>query len=182
MDGIMDSTGSRRAVFLDRDGVVNKVAVRDGVAYGPRSIGEFEFVDGVTEQVGRLKQAGYLTILISNQPDIARGNMTRAQLNEITDCIRRTIQLDDVFICLHDDGDGCACRKPAPGMLREAAQKHDIDLAQSVFIGDTWKDARAADAAGCRSILVDAAYNQGVPCDVRVASLRAAVDIILADR
>ena len=166
------------AVFLDRDGVVNKIILRDGLPASPRNLKEFVFNDGIRDAIGRLKEWGYLIIVVTNQPDVARGNITRELLDSISRKIKQEISIDDIYACLHDDEDQCSCRKPKPGMLLEAAQKWKIDLAQSFMIGDTWKDVEAGRAAGCKTILLDAPYNQEVAPDLRVQSLSEAVEMI----
>jgi D-glycero-D-manno-heptose 1,7-bisphosphate phosphatase len=110
--------------------------------------GELEILPGVPEAVARLRDSGFLLILISNQQGVSKGVMSRADLEVITEKLRETIPLDDVFYCTHLSSEGCSCRKPAPGMILEAAQKHSVDLFQSVFFGDSDTDEQAASAAG----------------------------------
>lgn len=164
------------AIFLDRDGVINKVILRDGKPYSPRKLDEFVFTDGIREAVYKMKEFGYKVFVVSNQPDVARGEISQDVLNLMTGKMRFDLPLDDIFICPHDDYHDCLCRKPKPGMLIEAAEKWEIDLGSSFLIGDTWKDIAAGKAAGCKAILLDAPYNQGTDCDYRVRSLREAVE------
>ena len=168
-----------RAVFFDRDGVVNKVILRDEKPFSPRTLEEFVLTEGVRETVSILKRKGYKAILISNQPEVARGRITRDTLDQMMQRVNGEVALDDIFICLHDDDDHCVCRKPKPGMILEASRKWKIDLRASYVIGDTWKDMEAGKAAGCKTILLDAVYNRDVRSDFRVTSLAEAVDIIL---
>ena len=168
-----------RAVFLDRDGVINKVILCNGKPHSPRKLNEFVFNDGIKEAIFRLKQVGYKIFVLSNQPDIARGNMTQGVLDLMTQKIRWELPVDDVYICPHDDDHNCSCRKPKPGMLLDAAVKWKIDLPSSFVVGDTWKDMEAGSAAGCKSILLDAPYNQDVHSHSRVKSLQEAADIII---
>ena len=161
-----------RAVFLDRDGVINRVILLDGKPYSPRKYDEFILNDGIRESVYKIKELGY------NQPDLARGQITQGVLDLMTQKMRWEIPLDDVYICPHDDHHGCSCRKPKPGMLIQAAEKWKIDLASSFLIGDTWKDIQAGKAAGCKTVLLDAPYNQDVPCEFRVKSLLEAFELI----
>lgn len=170
----------KRAVFLDRDGVLNDVTVRGGKPYSPRTFDAFLLRAEAAPQLTRLKEAGWLLIVITNQPDIARGKMPRDELDKMTRALRDTLPVDDVLICPHDDSDDCPCRKPRPGLLIQAVEKYGIDLPSAVMVGDSWKDAGAARSAGCRSVIIDASYNRGVECDVRVASLRECADLILA--
>jgi len=168
----------RGAIFLDRDGVINKAILRDGKPYSPRSLEEFVFNDGIKEAVYRMKELGYRVFVVSNQPDIARGEISQNILDRMSEKIRLELPLDDIFICLHDDHHDCPCRKPKPGMLMRAVEEWGIDLSSSFMIGDTWKDMEAGRAAGCKSILLDAYYNQDVLCDFRVKSLLDAISII----
>jgi len=167
-----------RAIFLDRDGVINKVILRDGKPNSPRTLEEFVFNDGIKEVVYIMKELGYKVFIVSNQPDFARGEISQDTLERMSKKMRFELPLDDIFICLHDDHHDCLCRKPKPGMLMRAAEKWGIDLSSSFMIGDTWKDTEAGKAAGCRTILLDAAYNQGTHCDFRIKSLSEAAEII----
>ncbi len=167
-----------RAVFLDRDGVINKVILREGKPYPPMRLEEFSFNNGIKEAVWTIKELGYKVFVISNQPDVARGNLTEENLNLMTKHLRSEIPIDDVYICPHDDYHQCSCRKPKPGMLIDAAVKWGIDLSSSFIIGDTWKDMEAGQSAGCKTILLDAPYNKDVKCDFRVKSLSEAMNII----
>ncbi len=171
----------KRAVFLDRDGVLNKVAVIDGAPYGPRELAAFHLHEGVPDDVGRLKRAGFLTIVVTNQPDIARGKMAQTELDKMTAIIRSKVLVDDVVICSHDNDDACSCRKPKPGMLTQAAARHGVDLPSSYFVGDTWRDRDAGIAAGCTPVLIDTCYNQDVTGCTRVNTLGEAVEWILND-
>jgi len=167
-----------RAVFLDRDGVINKVILRDGKPYSPKKVEEFVLSDGIREAIFRLKEAGYKILIISNQPDLARGEITQGVLDTMTQKVKSEIPIDDVYICPHDDVHQCSCRKPKPGMLIQAAKEWNIDLVTSFLIGDTWKDMEAGKAAGCKTILLDAPYNQDVKCDFRIKSISECVGII----
>jgi D-glycero-D-manno-heptose 1,7-bisphosphate phosphatase len=172
----------RAAVFLDRDGVINANVLRDGKPVAPTQIDEFRLLPGVEDAVRRLKNAGYLVIVCTNQPDVATGRTARATLDAMHGLVREKLNVNDIKACFHTDNDGCDCRKPKPGMLLAAAREHDIDLAASYMVGDRWRDVAAGRAAGCRTIFVDSGYQQeerNEP-DFAVASLPKAVDIILA--
>ena len=169
----------RGGVFLDRDGVINKVVMRNGRPFSPRTINEFEWTDGVKEYIERLKEHEFLIIVVTNQPDIARGKMSRESLDGMTEMIYSAMPVDAIWICPHDDADGCSCRKPKPGMLLEAAKRWSIDCSRSFIIGDSWKDMEAGRAAGCTTIILDRAYNQGVTCIHRLPGLKEAVGLIL---
>lgn len=172
----------RRAVFLDRDGVLNEAIVRNGRPYPPAAVEELRILPGTASALARLKQQDFLLVVVSNQPDVARGRQRRETVEEIDRRLRAELPLDDVFTCFHDDADACDCRKPAPGLLVRAAQKHGIDLRRSYMAGDRWRDVDAGADAGCRTILIDCGYDEKSPIavpDARVATLSDAVEWIL---
>ena len=121
---------------------------------------------------------GFLNIVVTNQPDIARCLMSEQILNWMHNLIKLKLAVDDIFVCTHDDSDNCLCRKPKPGMILDASAKWGIDPASSFFIGDTWKDIHAGRAAGCATILIEYPYNKGLVSDYRVKSLLDVIDII----
>lgn len=171
---------ARRAVFLDRDGVLNAAVVRDGVPYPPRSVDEVEILPGVYDACTRLRAAGFELVVVTNQPDIARGTQTLEAVRRINDALLAALPLDEVVICPHDDSDGCDCRKPRPGMLVAAAQRRGIDLSASFMVGDRWRDIEAGIRAGCRTLLIDRDYDErSVRADVSVIDLGKAVVWIL---
>jgi len=173
-----------RAVFLDRDGVLNRAMVRDGKPYPPASLAELEIVEGAAAALARLKERGFLLIVVTNQPDVARGTQTLAAVQAIHHVMLRTLPLDEFLICPHDDRDGCQCRKPAPGLVIEAQRRYGIDLSRSFLVGDRWRDIDAGHAAGCRTVWLDRSYRErgpSAPPDARVASLRDAVDWIVGN-
>src|ERR1700681_2990002 len=133
----------RRAVFLDRDGVLNRAILREGKPYSPATLAELRVLAGVREACRKLREAGFALILITNQPDIARGITTAQQVAHIHTRLKRYLQLDDIQVCPHDDSTQCDCRKPKPGLLLEAAQRLNIDLAGSFVVGDRWRDVEA---------------------------------------
>jgi D-glycero-D-manno-heptose 1,7-bisphosphate phosphatase len=174
---------TRRAVFLDRDGVLNEAILRDGRPYPPSSIEELRLVPDAAEALGQLKAAGFELIVVTNQPDVARGTRSRAGVKAMNAVLSATLPIDEFCVCFHSDADGCECRKPKPGLLEEAAIRRGIDLRRSFMIGDRWRDIDAGAAAGCRTILIDRQYRERGPDhlpDCRVASLGAAVSWILA--
>lgn len=168
----------KRAIFLDRDGVINRVIMKEGKPYSPRNRSDFLFTDGIREVLARLKGEGFLLIVVTNQPDISRGSITWAELNAIHDLIRRELPVDDIIVCPHDNDDDCDCRKPKPGMIVESARKWGIDIESSFLIGDTWKDMEAGQKAGCKTILLDAPYNQDVQGDYRIQDICETLKII----
>jgi D-glycero-D-manno-heptose 1,7-bisphosphate phosphatase len=171
----------RPAVFLDRDGVLNRTFVRDGVPHPPAELTEFELLPGVPEALERLAAAGFALVVVTNQPDVARGTQTRERVEAMNARLRTALPLLDVLTCYHDGPDHCLCRKPQPGMLLEAAQRWRLDLGRSFMIGDRWSDVAAGQAVGCRALLVDQPYSGRARCrpDHCVADLPAAADWIL---
>jgi len=152
-----------RAVFLDRDGVLTRALVRDGKPYAPATLAEMEIEPEASAALARLKAAGFVLIVVTNQPDVARGNARREDVEAMHAVLRADLPLDDCAVCYHDDADACICRKPLPGLLIQAAAAHSIDLARSFMIGDRWRDIDAGAAAGCRTILIDRGYRERPP-------------------
>jgi D-glycero-D-manno-heptose 1,7-bisphosphate phosphatase len=144
----------RRAAFLDRDGVLLRLVREQGVVRGARDLGEVTVADGVAEALRLLGDAGFLRIVVTNQPDVARGRLTAGAVEDIHRYMRQRLALDAIYWCGHDDADRCDCRKPRPGMLRCASFEHQLDLQQSVIFGDRMTDIRAGLRVGCRGILV----------------------------
>lgn len=167
------------AVFLDRDGIVNQVVFREGQPGSPRALPEFVWEEGIAAAVQRLKQAGLLVFVITNQPDIARKKLDLAVSEQISSLICQFLPIDEMLVCGHDDSDRCTCRKPLPGMLLTLASRWQVDLPHSFMVGDSWKDIQAGAGAGCQTILLDKPYNQGTKADFTVPTLSAVVDIIL---
>jgi len=147
-----------RAVFLDRDGVINRAIVRDGKPYPPSNIGESEILPGVAEALKQLHNAGFKLIVITNQPDVARGTQTRAMVEKINAALQSSLPIDEFRVCYHDDADQCACRKPRAGTLLQSAQEFGIDLKASFMIGDRWRDIEAGRSAGCKTIFINSHY------------------------
>jgi D-glycero-D-manno-heptose 1,7-bisphosphate phosphatase len=173
---------SVRAVFLDRDGVLNENLVRNDRPYAPRRLEDFRLLPGVEDAVQRIKAAGFLTIVVTNQPDVADGITPRATVDAMHAELQRHLALDDIKICFHNNAAHCACRKPLPGMILEAAAERDIDLATSYLIGDRWRDIKAGQAAGCHTIFIDYGFRQDEAAEPNavVKSLPEAVSYILA--
>jgi D-glycero-D-manno-heptose 1,7-bisphosphate phosphatase len=169
----------RRAVFLDRDGVLVRAAPLVDYAHGPHKLEDFSMFNGIAEPVQRLRDAGFFTVLATNQPAIARSQMDWETLNEMHRRLQEVIPLDDIEVCPHVDADNCPCRKPKPGMLLAAAEKLSIYLPACYFIGDTGRDVKAALAVGVTPILVDWPYNQKMQVAHRVKDLDEAARVIL---
>ena len=149
-----------RAVFLDRDGIVNKAVVRDGRPHPPANLGEFEFVEGIHQVLAVLRQRGFLLIGTTNQPDVARGIQSKTDVETIHRRILEVLPIDRIYCCYHDNSDRCSCRKPKPGMLLRGAQEFEIALADSFMVGDRWRDIEAGLAAGCKTVYVDYGYDE----------------------
>ena len=171
---------TRPAVFLDRDGVLNAAVVRDGRPYPPATVSDVAIPAGVADGLARLRAAGYALVVVTNQPDVARGHQQQRVVEAINRLLGSQLPLDEFRVCYHDDDDGCDCRKPAPGLL---LRPPPYDIASSVIVGDRWRDIEAGRRAGVRAtVLIDYAYDE--PCmsepDARVSSLAQAADWILA--
>ena len=171
------------AVFLDRDGVINRPILRDGLPYPPTQVSDFEILPGVPEACHRLKRAGFLLVVATNQPDVGRGIVPRELVDALHERMIKVIPLDRVEACFHP-GRGpshCDCRKPKPGMLLRAAKELNIDLAQSWMIGDRWRDIDCGHAAGCRTVFIDKGYAEDLKLQphFRAKDLPEAAEIIL---
>jgi D-glycero-D-manno-heptose 1,7-bisphosphate phosphatase len=180
----MPQTFVAKAVFLDRDGVVSRSLVRNGLPFAPSDLSDFEILPEVSEACRRLKQAGFLLIVATNQPDVGRGTMKKEIVEAMNAEMCRQVPIDRVEVCYHP-GHGqsnCDCRKPKPGLLVNAAHELGIDLAQSWMVGDRWRDIDCGHAAGCRTIFVDRGYAEELKQtpDFRVKDLAQAADVILA--
>ena len=170
-----------KAVFLDRDGVINRTTIRGGKPYPPASLEQLEILPGTAEALAELKRLGYLLIVVTNQPDVGRGTQSRETVEAMHGALGRALPIDEFIACYHDDRDQCACRKPRPGMLLDAARRLGIDLAASFMIGDRWRDIDAGHAAGCRAIFIDYGYREQSPAnppEKSVASLAEALEWI----
>jgi D-glycero-D-manno-heptose 1,7-bisphosphate phosphatase len=169
-----------RAVFLDRDGVLIRTDVRDGRPFAVSKASDLEVLAEAPAAVAPLKALGFLTIVATNQPDIATGKMVQAELDAMHRGLAGSMRLDDILVCPHVDADQCMCRKPKPGLLLEAARRHNIDLKTSFMVGDRWRDVEAGRAAGCITIFVDRGYREAMrgPADHVVADVGEAAKII----
>jgi len=173
----------RKAVFLDRDGVINRALVRDGKPYPPSNLAELEILPGVDAAMSALHSAGWMLVVVTNQPDVARGTALRADVEEINQYLQQQLPIDEFRTCYHDSIDGCQCRKPLPGSLLDSANVHNIDLLCSFMVGDRWRDMEAGTIAGCKTIFVDYGYDEKQPenIDFSVQSLAEAANIILGN-
>jgi len=172
----------RRAVFLDRDGVINASVVRDGKPYPPANLEELKILPGVAGAIRSLREAGFAVVIVTNQPDVATGVQQRDVVESMHRNLRDTLLLDDIKVCYHTDAHKCSCRKPKPGMLLEAAHDLAIDPTLSFMVGDRWRDIEAGKAAGCYTFFIDYGYLEMKPesPDMVVVSLEEATRVILS--
>ena len=171
------------AVFLDRDGVINRALEREGKPYPPSRLEEFEILPEVFDACKKLKAAGFLLVVATNQPDVGRGTLSRETVEKTHAFMCRKLPIDHVEVCYHP-GKGrsdCDCRKPRPGMLLRAAAALNIDLRKSWMVGDRWRDVDCGHAAGCRTILIERGYAEELKQapDFRAKDLGEAAGIIL---
>lgn len=170
------------AVFLDRDGVINRSVVRDGKPYPPASLEELELIPGAIDSLKKLAEAGYLLIGVTNQPDVARGSQSLEMVEAINSHIKMKLPVTAIFTCYHDNQDDCPCRKPKPGLILQGAQEYGVDLTKSWMVGDRWKDISAGQAAGLHTVFVDYHYIEtynGPPAEFVIEDMAALAGIIL---
>jgi D-glycero-D-manno-heptose 1,7-bisphosphate phosphatase len=175
-------TPTTSAVFLDRDGVLNEVVLRDGKPHPPFSLRDLRLTPQVEACLADLKKLGFLLIVVTNQPDVARGRQTKEAVEEMNALLASCLSIDDIYVCYHDDEDHCECRKPAPGLLLRAAEKYGIDLDESFLIGDRWSDVEAGRRAHCKTLFINNGYAEKRPDPAptfETNSLRSAVDWII---
>ena len=153
----------RKAIFLDRDGVINKIFIKNGKPFSPSSFTEMEILSGVKESITMLHKLDFVCLVVTNQPDVSRGKIEKKTVIKMNNYLKDEIKLDDIFVCYHDDHDNCKCRKPKPGLLLEAAKKWDVDLKKSYMIGDRSKDIESGRCVGCKTIFIDCNYKETKP-------------------
>ncbi|HWF45494.1 MAG TPA: HAD-IIIA family hydrolase [Bryobacteraceae bacterium] len=173
-----------RAVFLDRDGVLNEPIVRDGKPYPPQCFEDFRLLPGVEEACVSLRNAGFRLIVATNQPDVGRGEIARELVERMHSRLCELLPIDRVEVC-YDPGDGESSqfRKPNPGMLLRAAQSLGIDLKSSYMVGDRWRDIDCGYTAGCRTVFIDRGYRESLreQPDLRAVDLPSAATLILSE-
>jgi D-glycero-D-manno-heptose 1,7-bisphosphate phosphatase len=182
--GIGAIGAERRAVFLDRDGVLNRAVVRNGKPYPPSCQADLEIPTGTREALMELREQGFLLFVVTNQPDVARGEQQRSSVEAMHTALQAALPLDGFYVCYHDDADACECRKPKPGLLLTAAAEHGVWLPASYMVGDRWRDVEAGQHAGCRTAWIDCGYVErgpSAPADATVRSLPEAVAWILQE-
>lgn len=175
---------THHAVFLDRDGVVNRSDVRNGKPYAPRQLSDFRLLPGVARAVSDLKSAGFLVIVVTNQPDVGHGLISQATLDAMHEKLRAKVPVDGILVCPHRQDEGCSCRKPKPGLIRQAMRRWGVKPAGSYMVGDRWNDVVAGHAAGLYTIFVNRGYAEAlrIQPDLTVRSLTQAASSILTRR
>ena len=175
---------AKPAIFLDRDGVLNEAILRDGRPYPPFDLSELVITNGARAALKELKREGFLLIVVTNQPDVARGKTNRANVAKINAQLAAILPLDAIEVCKHDDNEQCDCLKPKPGLILRAREKLGADLATSFMVGDRWRDIEAGRRAGCRTILIGDGYGETFPSapTIKFASLPEAASWILQQR
>ena len=153
----------RKAIFLDRDGVINKIIIKNGLPFSPSSFAELEILPGVKESIIKLQKLNFVCLVVTNQPDVSRGQIKKKTVVTMNNYLKDELKLDDIFVCYHDDHDNCKCRKPKSGLLLDAGKKWDINLKKSYMIGDRSKDIEAGKCAGCKTIFIDCNYKEAKP-------------------
>jgi D-glycero-D-manno-heptose 1,7-bisphosphate phosphatase len=173
----------RKAVFLDRDGVLVVPCFAAGRSYAPTSLAEFTLYPDAARSVARLHDAGYIVVVVTNQPDVGHGRTARRVVEAMHEELCKAVDIDCIEVCYHTLADNCDCRKPLPGMLRRAMTRFSIDPSQSWMVGDRASDVEAGKAAACRTVFIDLGYTSESPpadADCIVSSLAEAVAYILS--
>jgi D-glycero-D-manno-heptose 1,7-bisphosphate phosphatase len=169
----------KQGIFIERDGILNRVRVERQHQVSPLTLEEFHVNEALSPLLTRLKDEGFLVIATTNQPGLSRGYQSRRELERMHDLLGHVLPVDDILVCPHDETDHCPCRKPKPGLLLEAAFKWHLDLDRSFVMSDKWQDAEAARAAGCTSLLLQSPWVGNVHHDFILPDLGAIVNKIL---
>ena len=173
--------GLRPAVFLDRDGVIVVPEFRDGRSFAPKRLEDFRFYPEAAASLKKLKQAGFVLAVVTNQPDVGNGLVDCAEVDAMHEIITRELPVDAIKACFHRQTDDCNCRKPKPGMILEAAGEVGAELTKSFMVGDRKSDVEAGRAAGCATVFIDLGYALPPPDspDYLVRSITEAADLII---
>ena len=171
----------KQAVFFDRDGVITVSIDLNGKGYAPRNLDDFKFYEDASESLLKTHAAGFINVVVSNQPDVSNGLLSEGVLESMNDRMLRELAIDEVNNCPHNSDNNCICRKPKPGMIQSAAERLDIDLSNSWMIGDRDGDIAAGSSAGLRTIFIDRNWleESGSLAEFKFASLTEAVELIL---
>jgi D-glycero-D-manno-heptose 1,7-bisphosphate phosphatase len=171
----------KKTVFLDRDGVLNSVYMLGKIPTPPKRLEEVRILPGAREAIKLLIENFFEIVIVSNQPDVARGSVTKESVLNINAYLSHELGIRSFYTCFHDENDGCDCRKPKPGLILKAAQDLNLDLPKSFMVGDRWRDILAGQAAGCSCFFIDYGYEEKSPVSPfkKVSSLLEAVHLIL---
>jgi D-glycero-D-manno-heptose 1,7-bisphosphate phosphatase len=178
---MVSPSGLRRAVFLDRDGVIVIPEFRSGRSFAPRRLEDFRLYPEAAESLDRLKRRGFLLAIVTNQPDVGRGLVPRSEVDAMHAVLARELPIDSLKACFHAGDENCDCRKPKPGMILAAAGELGVDLSKSFMVGDRASDIEAGRTAGCTTVFIDLGYGETPPDapDYVVRSVAEATDVIL---
>jgi D-glycero-D-manno-heptose 1,7-bisphosphate phosphatase len=173
----------RQAVFLDRDGVLNKSFLVNGIPTGPSSLEQLQILPRVKEGLDSLRKSDFELVVVTNQPDVARGKISKQIVEAIHVNLEAELSINHFYTCYHDDEDDCPCRKPKSGLLKQAARELNLNLQSSFMVGDRWRDISAGQSAGCQCFFVDNFLDERQPVApfIRVSSLFEAAQIILKE-
>lgn len=149
-----------KAVFLDRDGIINQALVRNGLPFSPANVAEFKWVEGIHAVSQQIISSGFDIFCVTNQPDVGRGLQERAIVEVLHQIVQDELPIKKIYVCYHDGASQCDCRKPKPGLLLQAAEEFELNLSRSYLVGDRWKDIDAGNTAGCRTIFLDYDYDE----------------------
>ena len=171
----------RKCVFLDRDGVINVPIFKDGRSFAPILFDDFEIYPSAYDACQMLKKAGYLIVVITNQPDVGNGKASKSEIERMNQYLKSEELVDDIFICYHSQDEQCVCRKPKAGMIFQALEKYSIDLGASFLVGDRKSDIEVAVSVNCKSIFIDHDYDEVKPVaqNITLKSLKEAAEYIL---
>jgi len=154
-----------KTLFLDRDGIINEIVMRDGGVSSPRTTAEFVIRSDFIEFYERLALTSLSIFVVSNQPDVSRGSITKGDLEQIVDVMKARFKFTEIVHCVHDDDDACKCRKPKPGMISGFLEKYDLRADEAIIIGDSYKDILAGKAAGIRTVYLQQGHNVLASCE-----------------
>ena len=171
---------TKKGIFFDRDGVINKSLILNNKPYPPKSLKDFEFFENIEKTLEQVRKSGFMSFIFTNQPDVARGALGKDKIEEINKYIYSKLPINKIYCCYHDDKDNCECRKPKAGMLYEAAKEFDVDLKKSFVVGDRWRDIDAGNLAGCKTIFIDYGYSEKLKTkpDYTINKIDEIIDLI----
>jgi len=172
-----------KAIFLDRDGVLNEPWIVNKRPYPPSGVETTAIMVGISEALDMLSKYGYLIICVTNQPDVGRGIQTVEEVEKINNFLIDNLPIDRMYTCYHTDEDSCNCRKPKTGLFANALRDFpDLDFSKSWMIGDRWKDVKAGKTVGCKTIFIDYGYDEPYPepedVDIILKSIDKIVEVI----